>query len=217
VTALIFKNLNDLRMTLVLKSYLIVNAVLGPERINKMESVLLGFGTDVEKFCGFKIILGRPLRKTLIYYNYDELRSLTEVYKNRKYLLVPDLKRRAIFVTFEKGETPQDVIAGYYNAVLLGLATCIYNRVNLDIYSKRQLHQSTPVTRLNTFMKTNHNSLDVPNNIPPHLLLTFNDFVDQETDMFFTALQVNGWKTDSHSLYLDEWRAQWRDFDKRSL
>jgi hypothetical protein len=209
VTALIFKNLNDLRMTLVLKSYLIVNAVLGPERINKMESVLLGFGTDVEKFCGFKIILGRPLRKTLIYYNYDELRSLTEVYKNRKYLLVPDLKRRAIFVTFEKGETPQDVIAGYYNAVLLGLATCIYNRVNLvsfvkeiasitgqngfqDIYSKRQLHQSTPVTRLNTFMKTNHNSLDVPNNIPPHLLLTFNDFVDQETDMFFTALQVNG-------------------------
>ncbi|RZC40133.1 UPF0420 protein C16orf58 -like protein [Asbolus verrucosus] len=192
VTALIFKNLNNLRMTLVLKSYLVVNAVLGPERINKMESVLLGFGTDVEQFCGFRIILGRPLRGTLSLYNSDEVKSLANVYKNRKYLLVPDLKKRAIYVAFEQGESSQDVITAYYNAVLLGLATCMYNNVTLDIYSKRQLHHSTPITRLSTFMKSYHHSLDRLNNIPPQLLLTFNEFVDQELEMFFTALHVNG-------------------------
>lgn len=118
-------------MTLVLKSYLVVNAVLGPERINKRESVFLGFGTDVEKLCGFRVVLGKPLKKTLRNYNSDELKTLTEVYKDKKYLIVPDLKKRTMFVTFEKGETSQDVIAAYYNAVLLALATCIYNRVTL--------------------------------------------------------------------------------------
>ncbi|XP_044271466.1 RUS family member 1 isoform X2 [Tribolium madens] len=217
VTALIFKNLNNLRMTLVLKSYLAVNAVLGPERINKMESVCLGFGTSVEKFCGFKIILGQPLGKTLRRYNSDELKCLTEIYKDKKYLIVPDLKTRIIYVTFEKGETPQEVIAGFYHAVLLGLATCIYNRVTLEIYSKRQLHHSTPITRLSTFMKNYQNNGNVGNNLPAPLLQAFTEFVGQEIEMFFTALQVNGWKTDSHCLYVDEWRAQWKDFDKKSL
>ncbi|XP_063925736.1 RUS family member 1 isoform X2 [Zophobas morio] len=218
VTSLIFKNLNDLRLTLVLKSYLVVNAVLGPERINQVESVFLGFGISVEKFCGFKVVLGKSLSKALKNYSYEELKSLTDVYKDRKYLIVPDLQRRTMFVIFERGELPADIIAGYYNAVLLGIATCIYNRETLDIYAKRQLHHSAPITRLSTFMKSyDINSRDTLENLPRRTLEALNDFINQEMDMLFMALQVNGWKTDSHALCVDEWRAQWKDLDRKSL
>lgn len=134
VTALIFKNLNNLRITLILKGYLLVNAALGPESINKIESVFLGFGGSVEKFCGFKIVLGCSLKKVLSGFNPDELKGLINVYRNRKYLLLANIKSRCIYVAFEKGESASDVISAYYNAVLLGIATCIYNKINLVIH-----------------------------------------------------------------------------------
>lgn len=46
VKALVFKNFNDQRLALVLKSYFAVGTALSPSKINDKESVFVGFGTS---------------------------------------------------------------------------------------------------------------------------------------------------------------------------
>lgn len=64
-------------------------------------------------------------------YTSSNLATLTDIYKNRKYLLIPDIKRKTIYVALQKGETAEDVIAAYYHAVLLAIAICSFNKINL--------------------------------------------------------------------------------------
>lgn len=57
----------------------------------------------------------------------ERLKLIMEFYKNKKYLVIPDLSGRTIHVALAKGETSEDVIAAYYHAVMLALTLCVYN------------------------------------------------------------------------------------------
>lgn len=56
---------------------------------------------------------------------------LADIYKNRKYMLIPDIKKRIIYVALQKGESAEDVLSAYYHAVLLAITICNFNKINL--------------------------------------------------------------------------------------
>lgn len=127
------------------------------------------------------------------------------------------------------------MLEAYFHATCLSVAICIYNGLELvirllqirnnlitiifkDIFSKRQRNQATPITRLMTFIKRfergNQSDLQM---LPHNILSAFHEYFDQEVSMFFTALQVNGWKVNSHALKIGEWRTEWKDYMKKFL
>ncbi|XP_050310078.1 RUS family member 1 [Anthonomus grandis grandis] len=209
VKSLVFKTFNKERLALVLKAYFTIGTVMNPFKINVKESALVGCGFKVKRMCGFDIVLGDSLKNALTIYSATDLKQLQTVYGDKKYFLFVNGKKRRIYVCLEKGETTEDVIAAYFHAVCLGLATSIYNNIPLEIYSKRQLHHPTPITRLYTYMKS-FEKFNNFKNITPNLLIDFNEFVRQEHSMFFTALRINGWRLDSHCLQTSEYRIDWK-------
>ncbi|KAJ8967512.1 hypothetical protein NQ314_002827 [Rhamnusium bicolor] len=215
VKSLIFKTFNNQRMALVLKTYFNVGSVLNPQKVNKKEAVLLGSGLKVD-FCGFNVHMGESLKNILNRYSLADFQQTLELYEDKKYIILVDIRTRQMYVSFERGETTETVVAAYFHAVCLAIATCIYNGIDLDIYSKRHLHHPTPITRLYTFMKSYEKS-NIYQNIPHNHLVDFNEFVKQEYFMFYTAMEINGWSLDSHSLVMGEWRTNWKSYSKKTL
>ncbi|CAH2003769.1 unnamed protein product [Acanthoscelides obtectus] len=132
VKSLIFDTFNDQRMALVLKTYFNVGTVLNPVKVNKNEAVILGFGVKVKNYCGFKIIVGESLQSVLKRYTWADVTQVLSVYRDKNYLLLVDLEKRKVYVSMLKGETVEQLVAAYFHAVCLAVATSIYNGVNLD-------------------------------------------------------------------------------------
>lgn len=82
-------------------------------------------------FCGFDIIVGESLKKAIEKTSVSELQQSMDLYKDKNYLLIVDIKKKHIYVTFEKEEPVETVILAYFHAVCLGLATSIYNNIDL--------------------------------------------------------------------------------------
>ncbi|CAH1154082.1 unnamed protein product [Phaedon cochleariae] len=214
VKSLIFTTFNDQRLLIVLRSYFNIGAILNPLRANKREVVILGIGASVHKFCGFNILMGQPLKNVLCTLSPADFQQNLSVYKDKNYFLLVDINERNIYITFEKDETTEEVIAAFFHAVCLGIATCLYNNIPLDNFLKRQLHHPTPMTRLYTFMNSYEKSSTM-RNMPYNNLFDFEEFVKQEYSMFHFALQVNGWNMNSHSLNIGDWRSDWKICNKK--
>ncbi|XP_060527963.1 RUS family member 1 [Cylas formicarius] len=210
VKSLVFKNFNNQRIAIVLKTFLTVGTVPSPSKVNSNEAILHGFDQTVKRICGFEIILGESISKPLKLYTVAELKQILSVYEQEKYLLLVHSEKRKIYVSFEHGENARDVIAAYFHAVLLAIATSIYNSTSLDIYSKRQLHHTTPIAIIHTFMNAYEKYIDDYRNIPFNYLIPFNKLVKQEFNMFVTALTVNGWSMGSHSMKVGEHRIDFK-------
>ncbi|KAK4875400.1 hypothetical protein RN001_011822 [Aquatica leii] len=211
VCSLNIPHLNTARLNQVLSTYFRFDTVPNPISVNKSESVVIGFGENISDICGFKIKMGKSLNQLPSTLTLFELTNLIQVYKDSRYLIVPDVKNRVMYVALEKGESVHDVIAAYFHAVLLGIATCYYNHVNVNVYTKRQLRHVTPIVRLFTALKPYQKTVAVREELLLlNALKTFSDVVKQETVMFFTALNVNGWNLNTHSIETGEWRAQWK-------
>lgn len=146
VCSLTISHLNIARVLIVLQTYLRLDTVPNPKNVNKNEPVVIGCGENskmgkhfiyqfieifivVKNICGFNIKIGSSLKKISSIVTSCELTSFIEVYKNSKYLFIPDLKRRTIYIALEKGECVEDVIAAYFQAVLLGITICYYNQL----------------------------------------------------------------------------------------
>ncbi|XP_066146225.1 RUS family member 1 [Euwallacea fornicatus] len=208
VKALIFYTFNKERLAVVLKNYFTIGTVLNPPKVNAKESVFIGRGLKVKNLCGFDIVLGHSIKNPLKNYSVEDISLLQRVYEGKKYVLLVSADERKVYVCLEKTSNSSDIISAYFHAVCLGIATSIYNRIELDVYCKRQLHHPTPITKIYTHMKSFENrEYDINNfrNVPPNYLPNFNEFVEQLKFMFFTALNINGWKTDSHCLELGEY------------
>ncbi|XP_025836292.1 RUS1 family protein C16orf58 homolog [Agrilus planipennis] len=211
VCAVKFAHLNISRLVIVLDTYIRHNTVPNPQTVNKKEPVVIGFGPKVEQICGYKIKIATSFQSIASSIKSSELRYYIEAFSSQKYLLIPCPKRRIIYIALQNDETSEDVISAYFHAVLLGIATCYYNDVPLNLHLKRQLHHVTPVMRLYIVLKEYTRSVgEYEKNLPFDVLKALNDFVIQEKQMFFTALKINRWNTDLHALEVGEWRANWR-------
>ncbi|XP_066247951.1 RUS family member 1 [Euwallacea similis] len=211
VKALIFYTFNKERLTVVLKNYFTIGTVLNPPKVNAKESVFIGRGLKVKSLCGFDIVLGQSIKNPLKNYSIEDIKLLQRIYEHKKYVLLVSTKERKIYVCLKKTSSSSDIVAAYFHAVCLGIATSIYNCIELNIYSKRQLHHTTPITRLYTYMKSFKNREGDTNdfrNVPLNYLPDFNEFAEQLNSMFFTALNINGWKIDYHCLEVGEYRIQ---------
>ncbi|KAF7288033.1 RUS family member 1 [Rhynchophorus ferrugineus] len=217
VKCLVFKYFNKQRLAIVLKTYFSIGTVLNPYKVNERESVLLGTGLKVQDICGFDIVLGESLRKPLKCCKAVDVKELCTVYQDKSYLLLVCGYSRTIYVCLMNGETTQDVLMAYFHAACLGIATSIYNTIDLDMYSKRQLHHPTPITRLFTYMKSYEKFNNNFRNLPHTYLKSFEEFVKHEQSMFFTAIKINGWNIDSHCLQVGKYRADWINCNKKEI
>uniref|UniRef100_A0A1Y1NEA1 Uncharacterized protein n=2 Tax=Photinus pyralis TaxID=7054 RepID=A0A1Y1NEA1_PHOPY len=217
VCSLNLPHLNTARLNHVLNTYLHYDTVPQPTIVNKNESVIIGFGPAISDLCGFKIKLGQSVKRLPATVTAFELSFLVDMYKNSKYLVVPDVKSRIMYVILEKGESVEDAIGAYFHTVLLGIATCYYNQENSNVYANRHLNHTTSVTRLHTALKS-HQKIVVHKNekLPIDALKTFFTFAQQEVAMFFVALRTNGWNLNTHSIEIGGWRGQWKDLLTRS-
>ncbi|XP_056638913.1 RUS family member 1 isoform X2 [Diorhabda sublineata] len=213
VKSLVFRTFNDQRLILVLKSYFNIGTVLSPTKINENENVILGRGINMQQICGFQVVIGKSLKTILNKWTAADLKEILTVYQEYNYLLLINLNSREIYIILNKGESAETLIAAYFNAASLAIATCIYNHMNLDLLDKRQRNHRTPVNRLQTFMKSYQTTSNLMN-IPYNNLLQFQEFVKQEYQMFYTALQINGWNLNSHSLNMGQYRCDWKSFKK---
>lgn len=75
--------------------------------------------------------MGYSLKKVVKHCGYNDLVKFVDVYKEKKYLVVPHIKKKVIYVALQKGESSQDVISAYYNATLLAVAISYYNGIPL--------------------------------------------------------------------------------------
>lgn len=210
VTSLVFRNFNDQRLALVLKSYFKIGTTLNPVKVNASESVILGFGLNVQKISGFNIVMGINLENQLKQITPANLKQILHIYSDRPYFILPALEERIIYIGFEKNESVDAVLSAYFYATCLAIAICIHNGIELQIFTKRQLYITTPLTRMHTFMKKFEKNLTGPMSLPLNISADIKEHVDQEISMFFTALHINGWSTEKHSLKIGEWRSTWR-------
>ncbi|XP_050502873.1 RUS family member 1 [Diabrotica virgifera virgifera] len=213
VKSLVFRTFNEQRLTLVLKSYFSIGTVLSPAKINESERILLGRGMNVRQICGFNIYTGVSLKKILRNWSAVDFKELVSIHKEYNYLILVNLHVRKIYIIISKGESAESLIAAKFHAVCLAIATCIFNNIYLDVYDKRHRNHRTPITKLISFMRAYQTS-SMLMNIPFNHLLELQDFIKQEYQMFYTALQVNGWNLNSHALNIGQYRCDWKSIKK---
>lgn len=213
VKSLVFKNLNKARFNLLLQSYLKTETVPTSFSINQQESVLLGIGFTAEELCGFDIKLGCSLKTILKSFSASELAAIIDKYKNRRYLIVPDIKNRLLYIPLKMDVTTMDILTAYLNATLLAIVICNYNSFPLQIFSKRHLHKNTPIVRLQGLLKNIERNETGFQNLSSQYLDDFRDGFAQESNWFFTAIKLNNWQTDTHCLEVGEWRCDWSTKD----
>ncbi|KRT79264.1 hypothetical protein AMK59_8573, partial [Oryctes borbonicus] len=207
VGSLVFRNLNNARLLLLIKMYLKFDTVISPVNINKRESLILGFGMKSENICGYKIKMGCSLRKALNLIKADELMNILTTSKGKNYIIVPNFKNKSLYVSLRHNETPHDVISAYFHAVMTGIALSKYNNQPTDFQMKRHLHQVTPLIRLDTLIKHfPKNNSDHLQNLTQTAMENFNEYINFELSNFFTALRVNGWSISTHGIEMGSWR-----------
>lgn len=85
----------------------------------------------VKNVCGYDIKLGTSLEKLSNVISTSDLKQYIELYKNKNYLLIPNIKTRTIYVAIKKGEKSEDLLTAYFHSVMLGIALCYYNSAHL--------------------------------------------------------------------------------------
>ncbi|KAK9681091.1 Vitamin B6 photo-protection and homoeostasis [Popillia japonica] len=207
VQSLIFRHLNSARLLLLIKMYLKFDTVISPININKRESVFLGFGIRSQDLCGYKIKIGCSLRNVVESLSPEDLEQILESHSGKNYIIVPDFKRKSLYVALKTNDAALDVISAYFDAVLTGIALSKYNNQHMDLNLKRHLHQVTPLIRLSTVVKTfPKNTTGKPRNLPKECMSEFNDYINFELANFFIAMKVNGWNVQTHALQVGSWR-----------
>ncbi|XP_071446420.1 RUS family member 1 [Hetaerina americana] len=219
VKSIKFRTLNNPRFLILLETYISRGSILSPELVNERESAFLGHGISDKLLCGFKIKLGVSLSSasSSVKCKAELLKLVTNIQKQRPYLLIVDAKKRCIHVILKQGETPQDVIKAYFHAVLLGISTCLASKEPLAILKTKSI--SSPLERLRESMNTYIQGMYSTNSalpplgkcqrLPVEAMLSVEELVDADLDQFIGGIESKGWVTASHQLIVDEWRGTW--------
>lgn len=85
---------------------------------------------SVSDVCTYDVKVGECLQQVLLSHTPEHLNHLLEIYGDKNYLIITDVPNKTIHVALLKGETAEDIISAYYEAVLLALTLCVYNGTN---------------------------------------------------------------------------------------
>ena len=81
----------------------------------------------VQEMCGFKIQIGRSLKAACGTLSVNNLTDILTTYKEKSYLILPDLQRKILYVALKGEEDAETVISSYVHAVFVGIALSHFN------------------------------------------------------------------------------------------
>lgn len=61
------------------------------------------------------------------------LKKMNDVYQRQKYVLLPNIDRRLMYIMIKEGANTDDILMSYFHAVLLSIIICAINNENMVI------------------------------------------------------------------------------------
>ncbi|XP_014478456.1 PREDICTED: RUS1 family protein C16orf58 isoform X1 [Dinoponera quadriceps] len=209
VKALCLDTLNEDRLALIIKHYMMNERIPEPWRINKEESVFL-LGSPSRQMCGFDIKIGASfasvLERNVI--SPMEVEFLLKFFEDRNYLVAIDIETRTVFVVLKKDANPVQVLEGYFYASMCALYICMANKISLDLLLYSETAElSYPL--LNTYVlhkKFANASNGIQLSLAIQSVCATDLIVSNEYKAFVNSLQTNGWITETNLLAVGAWR-----------
>ncbi|KAK6625749.1 hypothetical protein RUM43_006048 [Polyplax serrata] len=208
---------NGERFRLSLRSYLPTSSVPTIEQVNRRESVILGGGTSDCQLCGFSIIFGASVRKVVVSERMSGqyLSTLVAAFQHRKYLILPQIKRKKIFVTFRTNFSDCDVLPSYFHAIILGI---VISKLQADknLHVIRRSRKNSPMYRLQNILEgvssaaVDSKSIEDKYVVIAKALTICDNFIEKEFAAFSQLCSEEGWTLEKHLINVDEWRADWK-------
>lgn len=201
VRALRMNSLNEDRLALVLKKYLLRGTVPDPEWTNKEESLLL-LGKPTKDVCGFEIKIGITL-STIARKNF-QICSLLEYFQHRNYLIAVDQSCKKIYVGLRKGAQPCDVLQAYFHAYLCAVSACITRKLPLNLLMYAE--GTEPSHLLMRLLLLTQNPMSEENDGKFEGSFMTNSMVSEEYKRFVANLKQKGWDLNQNLLPVGMWR-----------
>ncbi|XP_011340582.1 RUS1 family protein C16orf58 homolog isoform X2 [Ooceraea biroi] len=209
VKALCLDTLNEDRLALIVKRYMLNEHVPEPPEINEEESVFL-LGNPTKSVCGFDIKIGASfasvLKEGII--SSMEMEFLLKFFEDRKYLITVDIERRDIFVILKKDIRPVETLEAYFYASMCGFYICIARKIPTELLLRSDTSQlSYPL--LNVYVlhkKFADSNSNVQLSMTIQSVCATDLIVSNEYKAFVSNLEINGWKTETNLLAVGAWR-----------
>ncbi|KAM3968700.1 RUS family member 1 [Aphomia sociella] len=223
VRAVCLRTLNEPRFLQVIDVYLKKEVIANPCEINRNEPIIfyqLGPNLLDLKVSGFQIKLGYSIKKIINKHpKAEQLRRIIDVYNNRKYLLLPNIGERKMYVLIKDDSTTDDILCSYFHAVLLSVIVCAINDYPLSLYNNsvdprpfaQVCHtlQSAEWSREAAEVSDSHTGFQYE---PTQDLMVYVDKIAQkEWFRIRGGLTRTGWDLNKHLLMVDEWRISSRN------
>lgn len=209
VKALCLDTLNEDRLALIIKNYMMNERIPEPERINKEESVFL-LRNPNKSVCGFDIKIGVSLANVLktSVISSMEMEFLLKFFEDRKYMITIDIETRTIFIFLRKDIKSTEILEGYFYASMCGLYICMARRIPIDLLLRCETSElSYPL--LNTYIlrkKFADSNSNLQLSIAIQSVCAMDLIVSNEYKAFVNSLEENGWTTKTNLLAVDAWR-----------
>ncbi|EFN84004.1 RUS1 family protein C16orf58 homolog [Harpegnathos saltator] len=209
VKALCLDTLNEDRLALIIKNYMMNERISEPQKINKEESVFL-LGNPSKEICGFNIKIGASfaslLKRNVI--SSMEMEFLLKFFEDRRYLITIDIETRTIFIILKKDIKPIEVLEGYFYAFMCGLYICMAKQISVNLLLRSETFEiSYPL--LNTYIlhkKFANSNSNVQLSIAIQSVCATDLIVSNEYKAFVSSLEMNGWITETNLLGVGAWR-----------
>ncbi|KAI4502870.1 hypothetical protein M0802_001914 [Mischocyttarus mexicanus] len=213
VKALGLNTLNEDRLALLVKNYLIHETVPNIVEINKKESIFL-FERPTKDLCGFHIELGASLSYILKKNSHNiskRIEDFLQDFQHKEYLIFVDIKKKTIYVVLKKNIGQYEILKAYFHACLCGILTSMSQQFPIELLLTTETYRpSFPLIRIYLLYKKcdslqDHNSFS-------SMESTFYDtdsIIDKEYQTFVKHLENKEWNLRNNLLPINSWRYLW--------
>ncbi|XP_018045712.1 PREDICTED: RUS1 family protein C16orf58 homolog isoform X2 [Atta colombica] len=207
VKALCLDTLNEDRLAIIVKKYMMNEQIPEPWKVNKEESVFL-LKNPTRGIHGFDIKIGvsfaNILKRNII--SLTEMEFLLKFFENRKYIIMIDIEKRNIFVILKKDIQSVEILEAYFYASMCAFYLCIARKIPIDMLLKSETSEiSYPL--LNTYvLQRIHTVSHWGMSITLQSVSATDVTVSNEYKTFLNNLEIHGWKTETNLLTIGAWR-----------
>ncbi|KYQ54979.1 UPF0420 protein C16orf58 [Trachymyrmex zeteki] len=207
VKALCLDTLNEDRLAIIIKNYMMNEQIPEPWKVNKEESVFL-LKNPTRGIHGFDIKIGvsfaNILKKNII--SLTEAEFLLKSFENRKYIIMIDIEKRNIFVILKKDIQSVEILEAYFYASMCAFYLCIARKIPIDMLLKSETSEISYLL-LNTYVLQRINTVSHWDmSITLQSVSATDVTVSNEYKAFLNNLEINGWKTGTNLLAIGAWR-----------
>lgn len=209
VKALCLDTLNEDRLAIIIKNYMMNERIPNPRKVNKEESVFL-LKNSTRSIHDFDIKIGvsfaNIMKRNII--SCTEMEFLLKFFENKKYIITADIEKRNIFIILKKDVQSAEILEAYFYASMYAFYLCLARKIPIDMLLKSETSEiSYPL--LNTYIlhrifTANSNSdMSV---VTIQSIHATDIIVSNEYKAFLSTLEMNGWKTKTNLLAVGAWR-----------